>query len=141
MVLDRTQQLAREIWHAYEGKTVHFLCVLKGAHVFFSDLLRAISSVHAACSGSHVPYTFDFIRVKSYVGTESSGNCACPCSHRAPVMGDLHSCMCPCGDHTYLPTLANFTVQIIGDLTSCQGRPVVVVEDIVDTGGCEGWPP
>lgn len=87
----RVQQLGKEISADYEGKTVHLVCVLKGAYTFLADLARAME----------VPVTLDFLAVSSYgKGQTSSGE-----------------------------------VQLTKDLdVSLQGRDVIVVEDIADTG-------
>jgi hypoxanthine phosphoribosyltransferase len=70
---------------------VHFVCVLKGAFVFLSDLARALDG----------EATMDFMALSSYGNsTKSSGQ-----------------------------------VQVLKDLgTGIEGRDVVIVEDIVDTG-------
>lgn len=89
----RVAELAAEIHRDYAGTDgVHFVCVLKGAFVFFADLVRAL-----ALPGC----TLDFIVVSSYQkATRTSGE-----------------------------------VRLIKDLdTGIEGRHVVVVEDIVDTG-------
>lgn len=39
------------------------ICVLKGAFMFFSDLVKKIEHSH----------THEFVRCKSYAGTESTG--------------------------------------------------------------------
>jgi hypoxanthine phosphoribosyltransferase len=87
----RVAELGLEITKDYEGRTPHLICVLKGASIFHSDLVRAIA----------LKLTYDFITVSSYEGhTESSQK-----------------------------------VRILNDLTdNIQGRDVLVVEDIVDTG-------
>merc|ERR1712048_140681 len=54
------------------GEKLHFLCVLKGGHEFFSDLITFVKR-HLQQGCSHVPIGFDFIRVKSYDGMESTG--------------------------------------------------------------------
>ena len=60
---ERIKQLGEQLTRDYGGKAPLFLCVLKGAAVFFSDLIRAVEC----------PLTIDFIRTASYNGTESSG--------------------------------------------------------------------
>jgi hypoxanthine phosphoribosyltransferase len=86
----RVQALAREI-RADHPDGVHFVCVLKGAFIFLSDLARAMDG----------EVTLDFMAVSSYGGsTKSSGQ-----------------------------------VQVLKDLgAAIEGRDVVIVEDIVDTG-------
>ena len=52
----RVRELGAEISDDYRGKTVHLICVLKGAYPFLADLARAID----------VPVTMDFLAVSSY---------------------------------------------------------------------------
>ncbi len=87
----RIEELGRLISADYGGKTVHLVCVLKGAYTFLADLARAIE----------VPVTVDFLAVSSYgKGKSSSGE-----------------------------------VQLTKDLDqSLEGKDVIVVEDIADTG-------
>jgi hypoxanthine phosphoribosyltransferase len=87
----RIEELGRTISADYSGKTVHLVCVLKGAYTFLADLARAIE----------VPVTIDFLAVSSYgKGKSSSGE-----------------------------------VQLTKDLDqSLEGKDVIVVEDIADTG-------
>lgn len=87
----RIEELGRRITEDYQGKTVHLVCVLKGAYTFLADLSRAID----------LPVTIDFLAVSSYgKGKRSSGE-----------------------------------VQVTKDLDqSLEGKEVIVVEDIADTG-------
>ena len=91
-IQQRVAELAAEIEAAHGGpRELHFICVLKGAFVFLSDLVRHMK----------VPLTLDFMALASYAaGTTSTGE-----------------------------------VRVLKDLdTALDGRHVVVVEDIVDTG-------
>ena len=56
--------LAQQINKAYSDEEVVCICVLKGAYMFFSDLMKSIV----------VPSAIDFIRVESYEGTESTSD-------------------------------------------------------------------
>ena len=85
------QNIADEINRDYDGKEICAVCTLKGATLFYADLVRAIK----------VPVSFDFIAASSYGnGTTSSGE-----------------------------------VKIRKDLDeSIEGKHVIIVEDIVDSG-------
>ena len=106
-VMDRIQKLAVDILHAYrfreEGTRLHMLCVLKGGHQFFSDLCNALKQLMLT-DCTQPPLTFDFIRVKSYAGTESSG-----------------------AEGTRIESIGV-------DLKALAGRHILLVEDIIDTG-------
>lgn len=60
---ERVKQLGEQLTRDYAGKDPLFLCVLRGAVVFFSDLIREVEC----------PMNIDFIRAVSYIGTESGG--------------------------------------------------------------------
>ena len=87
----RVRELAAEISRDYEGKNPTMVCILKGAVLFYTDLLRAMP----------IPIAMDFMAVSSYGNkTKSSGE-----------------------------------VEIRKDLsTSIEGKHVIIVEDIVDSG-------
>lgn len=59
----RVRELADRISEDYLGKDLIAVGVLKGAYMFFSDIVRAIK----------VPLTLDFIIASSYVKTETTG--------------------------------------------------------------------
>lgn len=86
-VLEMGQQLSKD----FNGRNPLVICVLKGAFIFMSDLVKSIS----------VPLEIDFMAVSSYgQSTKSSG-----------------------------------VVKIIKDLdVSVEGRDVIIVEDIIDSG-------
>ncbi|MGF1467340.1 MAG: hypoxanthine phosphoribosyltransferase [Sandaracinaceae bacterium] len=88
----RVRELGAEIAEHYRSRDPDLLVVpvLKGSFVFAADLVRAID----------LPLTVDFLAVRSYEGTRSSGR-----------------------------------VETLLDLSEpVEGRDVLVVEDIVDTG-------
>lgn len=86
----RIRELAAEIRHDSPSVDLHFICVLKGAFLFLSDLVRAIDG----------GVTVDFMALSSYAGASSSGE-----------------------------------VRLVKDLDAgLEGRDVIIVEDIVDTG-------
>lgn len=87
----RIRQIGEQISRDYEGKSLHLVCILKGASFFTCELAKRIT----------VPVSLDFMSVSSYgASSESSG-----------------------------------IVKIVKDLDEpLEGKHVLVVEDIVDTG-------
>lgn len=87
----RIRQIGEQISRDYEGKSIHLVCILKGASFFTCELAKRIT----------VPVSLDFMSVSSYgTSSESSG-----------------------------------VVKIVKDLDEpLDGKNVLVVEDIVDTG-------
>ncbi len=87
----RIRELGAQLSEDYHGKTPTMVCILKGAIMFYTDLVRSMD----------IPLTMDFMAVSSYGNsTKSSGE-----------------------------------VEIRKDLsTSIEGKHVVIVEDIVDSG-------
>jgi len=59
----KVKELAESISRDYSGKNIFAVGILKGAFMFFSDLVRAIK----------VPLSIDFIIASSYIKTETSG--------------------------------------------------------------------
>ncbi|MDA8387433.1 MAG: hypoxanthine phosphoribosyltransferase [Nitrospiraceae bacterium] len=59
----KVQELADRITRDYEGRELVMVCILKGAFMFFSDLVRHI----------RVPMTVDFVSCSSYVKSDSVG--------------------------------------------------------------------
>lgn len=61
----RTEQIARQIGEEFRGEPILMVCILRGAVLFFSDLVRKIDG----------DVRFDFMVVSSYgAGSQSSGN-------------------------------------------------------------------
>ena len=87
----KVAELGAKITEDYKGKDLLIVCVLKGAVVFASDLMREIK----------LPLDIDFMAISSYgSNTKSSG-----------------------------------VVRILKDLnTGIEGRHVLIVEDIIDSG-------
>lgn len=90
-IKDKVKELGEIITEDYKGKDLVVICVLKGAIMFVSDLIKEIK----------VPLAIDFMAVSSYGNsTKSSG-----------------------------------VVKIIKDLDdSIEGKDVLIVEDIIDSG-------
>jgi hypoxanthine phosphoribosyltransferase len=86
----KVKELANIISRDYEGKEFLAVGILKGAFMFFSDLVRNI----------RVPMYVDFLISSSYVRTQSNG--------KVKLHADIRS--------------------------TVEGRHVLLVEDIVDTG-------
>ena len=87
---NRVAAMATEIRKDVPDEELHLICVLKGAVMFLTDLIRSMTG----------PVTIDFMALSSYAGTSSSGE-----------------------------------VRLIKDLDyGLEGRNVIIVEDIVDTG-------
>lgn len=85
------KRIAAEINRDYAGKEIYAIGILKGAIIFYADLVREIN----------VPVSFDFMAASSYgKGSTSSG-----------------------------------AVKILKDLDfSIEGKHVIIIEDIVDSG-------
>ena len=62
-IQEKVQELAQRISKDYSGKDLLAVGILKGAFMFFSDIVRAIE----------VPLTLDFIIASSYMKTDSVG--------------------------------------------------------------------
>ena len=89
-IREKVKELGKEITKEYKDKYPLVICVLRGAVMFLSDLLREIDTF----------VDMDFMAVSSYEGTTSSG-----------------------------------VVNIVKDLsTNVEGRDLIIVEDILDTG-------
>jgi hypoxanthine-guanine phosphoribosyltransferase len=102
---------------------------MQGGSEFATDLTRMLRLRHTYSSGSHLPFTVDWIRVKSYEGTESTG------AGTSQTAGTRNRCIVN-SNCVQLPTgYLLCAVKIDGvDLKGLKGRDVIVVEDIIDTG-------
>lgn len=60
----RLDVLAREVDAAYAGREILAVGILKGSVFFLTDLLKRLT----------VPVSLDFLQVRSYAGSSSSGN-------------------------------------------------------------------
>lgn len=92
-IASRVQELGQEIGRHYGEEPLIAVCVLKGAFLFFSDLVRALPQ--------NMDVRLDFVRLASY------------------------------GDRTHGAEKVEFKKDME---TNIEGKHVLVVEDIVDTG-------
>ena len=60
----RLDEVARQIDEAYAGEEVLAVGILKGSVFFLTDVLKRLAT----------PVTMDFLQVRSYAGTASTGN-------------------------------------------------------------------
>jgi hypoxanthine phosphoribosyltransferase len=60
----RVKELGAQINRDYAGKTPVVICMLKGAIVFFSDVVRSLD----------IPLTMEFVRLSSYRNGTTSGD-------------------------------------------------------------------
>lgn len=89
-IKQKVAEVAAKISKDYAGRRPLVVVTLKGAFVYAADLIRALS----------IECEVDFVRLKSYDGTQSTGD-----------------------------------VKMLLDLsTDVEGRDVIVVEDIIETG-------
>lgn len=65
LIINRTERLARDICQDLCNGPLIALCVLKGGYQFFSHLCEAIINYNGN-SGHSVPFSIDFVRLKSY---------------------------------------------------------------------------
>ena len=86
----RVKELAKQISADYAGQKPLLICILRGAAIFFANLVKNLE----------IDCTIDFMSLSSYQGTSSSGK-----------------------------------VRMLLDIREdIKDRPVIIVEDIVDTG-------
>ncbi|MEW6215805.1 MAG: hypoxanthine phosphoribosyltransferase [Nitrospirota bacterium] len=71
----KVKELADRISEDYTDKDILVIGILKGAFMFFSDLVRAIK----------VPLTLDFIIASSYMKTETTGKVKVHCDIREDI--------------------------------------------------------
>lgn len=73
----KVRELALQVSAAYQGRDLVVICILRGAFMFTSDLIRHIE----------VPVTLDFITTESYSGTETTSEVIVHCDIRENIRG------------------------------------------------------
>lgn len=74
----RIQELAQKIREDHTGHEPHLICILNGAFMFFTDLVRALD----------IPCTIDFMQTSSYgSGHQSSGEVKLVKDLQFPISG------------------------------------------------------
>src|SRR5271157_4446555 len=74
---EKVAQMAEAISRDYAGKEVLAIGILKGAFMFFADIIRALK----------LPVTTDFFVASSYFKTASTGNTTLHYEPREPIKG------------------------------------------------------
>lgn len=64
-IKNKTKQIAKILDQKYGDEEVCLVCVLKGAFIFYSQLLKSLKNKNIE---------LDFVEVKSYCGTSSTGD-------------------------------------------------------------------
>ncbi|KAI9203264.1 phosphoribosyltransferase-like protein [Polychytrium aggregatum] len=72
LIRDRVGKLAHDIAQN-STKPLVACCVLKGAHVFFAHLMEDLKKLRRP-NGESIPLSFEFIKVKSYINEQSTGD-------------------------------------------------------------------
>jgi hypoxanthine phosphoribosyltransferase len=72
LINDRVEKLAEMIAQD-SAHPIVACCVLKGASVFFADLIRVMKKLKGK-DGKNLPLSFEFIKVKSYENEQSTGS-------------------------------------------------------------------
>lgn len=76
-IQNRVKELAQQISRDYEGKELLTVGILRGAFMFFSDLVKFIQ----------VPMNIDFLIASSYVKTETTGEVKIHADLREDIRG------------------------------------------------------
>ena len=76
-IQNRVKELALKISEDYEGKNLLSVGILRGAFMFFSDIVKLIQ----------VPMDIDFLIASSYIKTESSGEIMIHADLREDIKG------------------------------------------------------
>ncbi len=71
------RRLGAEINRDYAGRGILAVCVLNGSFIFFSDLIRELTT----------PVEADFLKVRSYASTKSSGDVEVDCWLKTDIKG------------------------------------------------------
>jgi hypoxanthine phosphoribosyltransferase len=74
-IQSKVKELADRISKDYSVKDILAIGILKGAFMFFSDIVRAVK----------VPITLDFITASSYIKTETTGEVKIHCDIREDI--------------------------------------------------------
>eukprot|EP00158_Paraphelidium_tribonemae_P001467 Partr_v1_DN24428_c0_g1_i1_m66255 putative phosphoribosyltransferase len=112
LILNRVEKLAQLIVQDYESRNdstnrgLVVVCILKGGHQFFADLLNAIKRINQNGSRS-VPMALEFIKIRSYENDASTGTVSIELT----------------GNETWVDIGKRF-----------KNRDILIVEDIIDTG-------
>ncbi|KAL8449881.1 hypothetical protein Emed_002844 [Eimeria media] len=122
-IRDRVEKMAYDIRNYYKQGELHIVCLLKGARVFFGDLVAALNKQDSLCLALQIK-TKELLRTSPNMGSSlASGGKGLDVFHHFVYIS------------TYRNDSASGEVKHIAEELHClKGKDVLVLDDIVERG-------